>query len=214
MIPFSAQDPFPFLEAGTYTYAAAKEHSARVDDWLGFKADEVEGNLQPKPGQEIWHQLNIHAFQTPYVEIRTLLETVHPSSGQTMIDLGCGYGRMAHVIGRHFPDVRFIGYELVPERIAEGLRVLKPFTYDNIQLQEHDLLRMPLQKAAYYFIYDYGTKAAIQKTLEELKELSKTGSFQVIARGRASRHLIHRDHFWLSEVHPPRHFETFSIYQA
>lgn len=214
MIEFSSLNPFPHYEAGSYSYLEAKEHATAVDQWLGFEIAGIEERLVSRSGQEIWQHLDAQAFQTPYLEIRTLLESLQLPSASKVIDLGCGYGRMAHVIGRHFPDLQFLGYEIVRERVSEGLRVLAGFSYLNVQLSALDLTESSPESADCYFLYDYGTVPAIEKTLQDLREISRSRPIQVVARGRASRFLIHKDNAWLSEVNPPRHFETFSIYQS
>jgi hypothetical protein len=68
-------------------------------------------------------------------------------------------------------------------------------------------------------VYDYGTRVAVKKTLEDLKRLRREGvsgaeGFRVVGRGRLSRDLIEREHPWLSQVHAPRHLGNFSIYQS
>lgn len=220
MIPFDAQDPFPLLPHGSYGYAQAKEHAVLVDQWLGFQIQEAEEKLFPlrnqKPDrtQEFWIGLDAQSFLTPYIEIRTILDLLGPQGGETIIDLGCGYGRMGHVLGRHYPQVSFLGYEIVSERLEEARKSLRPFQYPNVQIQQKDLAHEAPQSAPYYFIYDYGSKPAIEKTLLDLREISKHQPIQVVARGRASRFYIHQSHPWLGEVQEPRHFETFSIYKS
>jgi precorrin-6B methylase 2 len=218
-IQFDFENPFPNLEFGSYSYAMAKEHAAQVDSFLGFNCHAIESSLQ-KPAavasmpQEAWIGLDVQSFMTPYVEIRTALELMNLQAGDRLVDLGCGYARMAHIIGRHHPGIYFIGYELVRERVCEANRVLAPFQYANVRVEERDLTSSAPEEASHYFIYDYGSNLAIQKTLSDLQEVAKRRPIQVVGRGRASRMIIHRDHPWLCEVHPPRHFDTFSIFQS
>lgn len=219
MISFDPKDPFPFLEFGSYNYAAAKEHAVQVDRFLGLKIHEIESSLpsvKPKElaAQEMWIGLDAQSFLTPYVEIRTALEMLELKAQDRVIDLGCGYARMAHIIGRHYPDVKFIGYEIVHERVQEALRSLAPFGYRNVQVEQIDLVEHAPEAADHYFIYDYGSNQAISKTLLDLQKVARHQPIQIIARGRASRHLIHRDHPWLCEVNTPRHCDTFSIYRS
>ncbi len=220
MIVFDSSNPFPLLPLNSYTYAMAKEHAIQADRWLGFEIPEIERKLETLAAspstfpQEKWIGLDAQSFLTPYVEIRSILDLLQPSPAELVIDLGCGYGRMGHVLGRHYPEVSFLGYELVRERVKEAQKRLAPLGYQKVRIEEMDLARFRPLEAEYYFIYDYGSKAAIEKTLMDLKEISKSRSIQVVARGRASRFYIHKDHSWLSEVQSPRHFETFSIFQS
>ncbi len=215
---FNPKDPFQHLESGSYTYAQAKHHAAQVDQLLGFQIQPIEnsltrGNLGQQQ-QEAWIGLDVQSFSTPYLEIRTALELLNLEPADRVVDLGCGYGRMAHVIGRHYPSQYFIGYELLKERVQEANRVLEPFHYPNVRIEQMDLVQIAPIEAQHYFIYDYGSNVAIEKTLKDLLQIAKSQTIQVVGRGRASRHLIHQNHPWLSEVNTPRHFETFSIYRS
>jgi len=153
---------------------------------------------------------------TPYLEIRSLLEFLKPLEGTTIADLGAGYGRMAFVIGTHFPNIHFIGYELVHERVEESHRCLEPRGFKNVQMIEADLSSPEFRpiSADYYFIYDFGTRDAIEKTLQDLRTIAQTRAITVIGRGRASRDAIERSHPWLSQIIPPHHTRNFSIYQS
>lgn len=221
MIPFDSKNPFPLLEPGSHTYREAQEHSAVVDAWLGFETERIEEELLDDPGltrdgQQLWVGLPIQALQTPYTELRFILDRIGLRAGQTLVDLGAGYGRLAFVIGRHAPDVRFIGYEFVRARVEEARRLIARFEYPNVEMHEADLSAFDFvpAEADAYFLYDYGTRAAIDKTLEDLKRVSLKKPIIVIGRGRASRDAIERGQPWLSQVIEPDHFDHFSIYRS
>jgi hypothetical protein len=218
---FDPADPFPLLDFQQFTYPQAKAHSEKVDFWLGFQMKAVEESIFQKHSQdsdsfpqERWSGLDVQSLLTPYLELRAALAQLEIHPGDWIVDLGCAYARLAHIIGRHFPQNYFLGYELVPERVQEALRVLKPFHYPLVQVLEKDLVISPPKDAAIYFVYDYGSNRAIEKTLNDLREISLRQKFQVVARGRASRALISQNHPWLGEVNEARHFQNFSIYRS
>ena len=68
--------------------------------------------------------------------------------------------------------------------------------------------------ADFYFLYDFGSRTAISKTLNDLKQIAATKPITVIGRGRSSRDAIERTEPWLSQVNPPRHFSHYSIYRS
>ncbi len=219
MIPFDPENPFPLLEFGTYSYLAAKNHAVFVDEFLKLNIHEIERRLRKEDlpdtaPQEAWIGLDPQSFLTPYIEIRTALELLQMQPGDRIVDLGCGYARMAHILGKHYPGIFFIGYELVRERMIEACRALQIFSYSTWKVEQRDLLQSAPEPAEHYFIYDFGSNYAIGKTLHDLQEIAKQKSIQVLARGRASRMLIHQNHPWLSEIQTPRHFDTFSIYRS
>lgn len=218
MIDFKESDPYPLLRFEDYTYQDAKDHAVIVDDWLGFDCEQTESTLRPAAGQapQTWAHLSTQAFQTPYVEIRGILELLNPKAGEIIVDLGAAYGRMGFVLARHFPQTRFYGFEIESARVQEAQRVMLEHNIDPSSMVTMDLTRLTfkLPAANYYFIFDYGHEKDVRKTLEDLKDIARQGSIQVIARGRLSRALIHSDHPWLAAVHEPRHFAHFSIYRS
>jgi hypothetical protein len=73
---------------------------------------------------------------------------------------------------------------------------------------------MSLPEADTFFIYDYGSQTAIEKTLNDLRERSLSQPLTVVGRGGATRSLIEKKHLWLSGVTEPEHFRNFSIYRT
>ena len=223
VLPFDAKDPFPLFDLDQFSYSSQQKHSEAVDRWLGFDVDQVEADLQarihePFDRKELWVGLKPSALQTPYTEIRQILSRVQwPPSG-TVIDLGAGYGRMAHVLAAHFPGSRFIGYELSLERVKEGSRILRAagISEARAQLIHQDLAapEFELLQANLFFIYDFGTKASIETVLQKLQVIARGQRICVVGRGRSSRDLIEQRHPWLSQVIPPIHENHFSIYQS
>jgi precorrin-6B methylase 2 len=150
-----------------------------------------------------------------------MLQELGLEPGSLLVDLGCAYGRLGLVVAAGFPRVRFLGFEISPDRVAEARRVYAEWGLDPKQVEQADLAAPDFRppRADAYFIYDYGTRPSVQKTLEDLREVRRQGAeplppFRVVARGRLSRDLIERGHPWLSQVHAPRHLGNFSVYQS
>ncbi len=217
---FDPQNPFPRVALENYDYSQAKVHSEEVDRWLGFEIEKVEtiilANRQAESSPGRWHGLPAQTLLTPYIEIRLMLELCKPFPGQTVIDLGCAYARMAHVIHRHFLDLHFLGFEIEWERFQEAQRVLKNLKNPQLQVSQKNVAEMGegIPNGDVYFIYDYGTQREIQGTIEQLKTIARQKRMTVIGRGRATRHQIQTFHPWLAEVNPPIHTQTFSIYRS
>ncbi len=227
MIEFNDRDPFPLLPDSTHNYDEAKVHSAQVDQWLGLHAEYVEQKIlanrkyadekyQSPMMPEYWSGLAVQTLQTPYTEIREMIERIMPQKNETIVDLGSGYGRMGHVIGRHYQDVQFVGYEYVEERVQESQRCLQIHYYPNVKIERADLSLPEFTPitANYYFMYDFGSRPAIEKTLLDLQKIARTQPITIIGRGRNTRDTIERRHPWLSEVNPPQHYPQYSIYRS
>jgi hypothetical protein len=216
MLEFDPLNPFPLVKLSPELYPAAKRHAAKADEWLGLSVDATEARIHdPKDDQERWLGRHPSIFLTPYVELRAWLEELAPMSGDRVADLGAGYGRLGFVLARHFPQCRFLGFELVKERVESGRLALGKFGAPLAELRQADLSSPAFTPppAEIYFIYDYGTKSAIGKTLSDLRELSTTIKFRVVGRGRAVRDQIEREHPWLSSVYPAVHHGHYSIYR-
>jgi hypothetical protein len=227
VLNFDPSEPFPNLEASGSSYSAAQSHSQLVDSWLGLQTELTEKQLSesgcrlraPNSSgdyQVLWIGLARKSLLTPYSEIRNLLQQLCLKPGETVVDLGAGYGRMGFVINRHYPDINFIGYEYVGERVREGERCLKKLANPDIKLIHADLSASDFAPASaqYYFIYDYGSTKAIEKTLHDLRRIAKKNPITVVGRGRSSRDTIERNHPWLSGVINPLHGPHYSIYKS
>lgn len=220
MIPFDPENPYPKpLRADALAYKDAQAHAAEVDAWIGLDTERVERELRTREvgdGEQLWIGLGSRALQTPYTEFRGLMERLDLASGQTIVDLGAGYGRLGFVVGRHHPELNFVGYELVNERVVEALKGLAKFDHPRVRMIQADLASgdfRPVDADA-YFIYDYGSREAIEKTLSDLRDVATRRAIIVVGRGRASRDAIERGEPWLSQVVPPEHFDHYSIYRS
>ncbi|HAR44474.1 MAG TPA: SAM-dependent methyltransferase [Bdellovibrionales bacterium] len=220
MLPFDPANPYPLVAADSHTYTEAQKHSAEVDHWLGLHTEEIESSLiETIPATErkaLWIGLPVRSLLTPYTEIRTILELLKPATGDSVIDLGAGYGRMGFVIGEHYPETSFTGFERVVERVTEANRCLKLKNISIATMIEADLssASQVLPPAAYYFIYDYSIPDAIQKTLDDLKRIAQKQKITVVGRGRSARDIIEQQNPWLSQIVRPEHTAHFSIYRS
>lgn len=206
-------NPFPFWEENSY--AEEKEYSAAADAWLGLRISEIEAALPPpREFEQNWASKGADIFLTPYTELRRIAESLSLKAGDTVVDLGAGYGRLGFVLERHFPGVTFVGYELVPERVREGNRVLNAHGCKNAELLTADLTKIIPVAAPFYFLYDYGTRGAIEKTLGDLRGISAKQGITLVGRGRAVRDAVEKRHPWLGEVVAPEHHAHYSIYRS
>ena len=188
-----------------------------IDLLLGYRIERVEALLRPLQGVELWQKQGPAVFQTPYAELVKMLGELSLPQAARLVDLGCAYGRLGIVVAAMRPDLQFTGFEISSERVQEAKRVYSQLGLDTSQLKVGDLasegFRLPEAEA--YFLYDFGTREAVEKVLLDLKCLAaRVPGLQVVGRGRRSRDMIEREHPWLSQVHEPRHLGNFSIYQS
>lgn len=221
MIKFNPDDPYPLLPPGSYTYLESQEHARQVDAWLGLATEAIEQKISKRlnpsdfqADQQLWIDLPVETLQTPYVEIREILSLLPLREGSKLIDLGCGYGRLGVVLARHYPEVHFLGYEFVEERVAKAGELLAQIGANRARIEKADLSdrNFSPEKGDIYFLYDYGSRSAIAKTLEDLRMIAQSEPIIVVGRGRASRDAIELNQPWLSQVVKPKHFPHYSIY--
>jgi hypothetical protein len=202
-----------------HDYTAAKIQSEKIDSLLGLNYEPIERELshqqKPGPNTEYWLGLPIQSLLTPYSELVHLVRHLQPKDGATWIDLGAAYGRLGIVLGVLAPQVHFLGYEVVEARVRLGQELFSRLGLKKARLLAHDLSETSFkpEEADCYFIYDFGSREAVSKTLSDLREISMRRPITIIARGRRCRHLIDRFHPWLS-VTEPEHFSHYSIYKS
>lgn len=211
----------PTLES--YSYSDARSFSRNLDLKLGFEIEKAEQAILKNNPLTPWAGLDPEALQTPYPEVRLMLQRLDLQEGQAIIDLGAGYGRMGLVIAQFFPGVSFAGYEISSERVTEGIRMLNHLKHeselmrsDSIQLIHADISRTDfvVPEVDVYFIYDFGDLESIVRVIDQLKEISRRRKIRVVGRGRRTRDHIERQEPWLSQVNPPDHCGNFSIYRS
>ena len=224
MLEFDSETLYPLLPLDSHTYAEAQAHSECVDHYLGLNTAQIErqillklkGKGNSEYPQQLWIGYPTQGILTPYSEIRQILAQISPHPGATIVDLGAAYGRMGFVIGEHYPEVNFVGYEFVEERVTEGSKIMLARNLNNSKLLQADLTEPNFKpiEADFYFIFDYGTRKAIEKTLQDLRETARSKKTTVVARGRACRDAIDQTHPWLSTMVKPEHFMRYSIYRS
>jgi hypothetical protein len=211
---FDPLDPFPLLLNLEGTYEAAKLHSARADDFLGFRIFETEARLVND--RIPWAGLAPATLLTPYTELRFLLNRIAPEPGFRLIELGSGYSRLAHVLQRHHCGARYQGFEMVAQRAAEAVRVLEARGVQNASVECGDLLcRKSFPEGDCYFLYDLSADwEDTENVLTRIGEVARTRRILVIGRGLATRTWIERKHPWLSQVNPPEYHGNFTMYRS
>ncbi len=222
---FDPSDPFPLIAGKGISYPDEKLHAAHVDKWLGFQTEAVETKLAQsdianEQDREFWLGKSVQTFSTPYTELRSIIEDLRPvladQNAPTIVDLGAGYGRLAHVMDAHIPHVRFIGYELVRERQAEGQRVIEQRRLKLAELIYQDVTTLDFETltASVFFLYDFGSREDVETCMEILKRLARRTTITVVGRGGRSREVIEKLHPWLSQVVKPLHRDHHSVYSS
>lgn len=83
--------------------------------------------------------------------VSQLIETILPLSpslvaqlkqGVNVADIGCGCGHALNLLAQHFPNSQFIGYDLCPEALSDGMQYAHQQQITNVQFIEKDIVSM------------------------------------------------------------------------
>lgn len=147
-----------------------------TDDLNQLSAKEVEDRF----GEElVWTGFGNRNLLTPYFEFQNIIDKLDPKPGQLLVDLGSGLGRQGLFLGVNRPDVRFHGYEIVPERVSETQRVAKDLELSNVKFSQQDLSdpKFKPEAADFYYAFNPVSGATFLKMMNDLRE-------QAVAHGK------------------------------
>lgn len=189
------QDFFLFSGNEERNPITTNETNVFIDALLGLRIESISyqiskmdtKTLLKKYGQEKILENHPTPLQlTSYYRLHSILKKLNPLPGQTVIDIGSGFGRMGFLIFILYPEVKFIGYEILKERFAESKRVARSLNLpDEIKFihahvgKEH----FELASAEFYFIYDSLTPQSLNKTLENLYKVSQNKKIKIAVSG-------------------------------
>lgn len=201
------------------SYTDQQKHSKLIDNLYGFEIESVEEMMKHRSlakyhDYEIWSGLAPEQLQTPYDELRRVLRDCNFQDGESLVDLGAGYGRVGVILGEKFPNSSFTGIEIASERVVEGNRIFKEFGFINCELIAAEAQSMDIAAAKVYFIYDFGLPSQIEQTLSKIAERAFKEEFYVVARGRGVRSIVNYKFPQLWSAFTPLHGETYSIYST
>lgn len=210
-----------------------REHSITLDGELGFKITEIEDELSSQyrtynehhkdeeakqhfQGTQAWIGLHPQILQTPYAEILDFLQLLKNYKINKIVDLGAGYGRVGIVQASVFPDARFLGYEIIEERVLEGKRVFQELGLSNCDLLSEDILSesFTLPKADVYFIYDFSDPMDLKFILNMLSDIVFKEEFFIVAKGAGIRSMISNKYPQFFSSHGVIHTKEWSLYSS
>lgn len=142
--------------------------------------------------------------QSSYATMLTALRYLNPAKGSRFIDLGSGYGRVGLVVGLMRPDIDFIGYEFVEDRVnianhaSANLALNQHVRFHTQDLSEKSF-KIPI--ADTYYIFDSFTDESYLYILEQLEAIALQKKITVVTKGNAR--------LWLKKVNwaQPQEFD-------
>jgi SAM-dependent methyltransferase len=133
-------------------------------------------------------------FSSSYRCIKDMYKLVSklnfPYDGQTtIVDVGCGYGRLGLFIGIETYHFNYVGVEINPERVEEANRIKaslieKYSNFANVKYEVADLSAVACPEGSVYYMYDPLNEGTLKKVLVEIA--SKPGRYIYFIPARAS----------------------------
>lgn len=135
--------------------------------------------------------------QSSYATTILALRYLNLPKGSRFIDLGSGYGRIGLVVGLMRPDIQFLGYEFVKERVDIANKASGHFSLDkhvNFITQDLSLPSFKIPVADTYYIFDSFTEATYATVMDQLQEMTLHKRITVVTKGNAK--LWMKNKFW------------------
>jgi len=138
--------------------------------------------------------------------LRNIYEIVDKKSISDVVEIGCAYGFFAEVITNDLKNIKYVGYDVVPEAIEYGSTELK----QNIICTDYLQVKIE-EKISDIFMWDViehlpNPDKFIEKAVGELK----TGGRIYITTGDIERFVPRLQKAKWRMIHPPSHLHYFS----
>ncbi len=133
-------------------------------------------------------------LQTRYATLDKIAQHLQFTPGQTLVDLGSGFGRVGIYYALRNLGLKIRGFELAPERVEFSNATKQRLGLDGIEFGVQDLEDPSFcpPPADYYFLFDPVKKSVRDKVIEDLKGLARTAPkpFTVIAISGWSKQIL------------------------
>lgn len=125
--------------------------------------------------------------QSSYNTIIMALNFLRLPQNARLTDLGSGYGRVGLVITLLRPDIKFIGYEFVSNRVDLANSAVKKLGIEK-QLFYHQDLSSPefkIPDAEVYYLFDPFTQETYTHVIAQLNQVAAQRKIMIVTKGNA-----------------------------
>ncbi len=136
---------------GEYHRGGRRYSNADIDALIGIRRDSTEARLDFTDLILTYGHHRVDTGDFPYRIIRRAFRRLAGYSWSSLLDIGCGYGRVLFYAAALF-ECRGYGIELIAERAREAARVRQHRGWHAIQIQQGDITRLDWPPADCYFV--------------------------------------------------------------
>jgi SAM-dependent methyltransferase len=116
---------------------------------------------------------------TSYNLIREFIKKFNLQENDIVYDLGSGYGRFIFY-GAIVTQAKFIGVELIPERVSECLLIKQRFNLKNVEFINSDVKKVDFSDGDKFFLFNPFSDETRNYVFGKLNELAKRKKIEVI----------------------------------
>lgn len=197
-----------------------------IDDFLDLRVLELYEQMRGWRGTPAEYQAaqpmlfdHPHTIYTSYIDFQSALRELRLRPGQRFVDFGMGVGRAAFTLALKHPEVSFVGYEIVKERIELARHVRQLFDFNHLTFIEANMSAegfQPVEADVYFF---YAPAKDIAVILNFLERLSARKDFAVVVINDYGDDKVgfisnFRNKPWLKERPYPGDSRKFKIFDA
>lgn len=96
-----------------------------------------------------WNATSYHRVSNPHVNWgKAVLDRLPLQGNETVIDAGCGTGRLTELVLERLPEGKVIALDQSANMLAQARDHLEPLFGDRVQYVQSDLLAMPFEQEA------------------------------------------------------------------
>jgi SAM-dependent methyltransferase len=175
-----------------------------IDEAIGLCRSSAENQLTLSKLLLEHGQHRMELGDLGYKVIRDLYSALDPAPEDIILDLGCGYGRIA-LYGALLWGQRVVGIEIIPERVREASRVRETLDLRTIEFVQGDVLTSPWPAASIYLVLNTVFPPLMPLLIERLYLLSRSRRIVIASLSSSNGPLSAQA--WLKE-HVPNCFSA------
>jgi hypothetical protein len=121
---------------------------------------------------------------TSYSDLTALLSHLNLPSGSVFSELGAGFGRAGLVVGLLYPQLRYLGYELVSPRVEAAHNAHKTMRLDDrVRFQAVNMAEWEPtidEDADVYYVFCSFREETGRHVLEQLRQIAERRTFRLV----------------------------------